>query len=509
MTGRTCCALILLLLAGTFTFTFAENNTADSSAYVHQKNKITLDDSLLPLIETADALAGQGLYAEAIEMLLELGPLQTAVVHKKQTGQWRLSTGADYYRLEDVDTAIMTQEKLQEYRRLTETPFSVWARIKYETDTITGFLDKVSPDLYISGYKCRFEIPVLMQTAEKRISMEAALKTEKWFQYDASGQGSFEPFEPQQSDMGGGYFRIALASDHLRNTGLNWTIPFFADLEHFRGERPGYESHADFRITPDLEYRFGKAFPLSTRLTGETRFDDYYKNDSASLSAVRIMARLENFLSCRDGIYANLNAMWTGDHFINTHIPADINRWESSFFLKYKIPEFAEPSITIKGVHENEKYGSKDSIREYSLSGTEMSVRPSAVFQIFRSGAIEPELTWKRRWARPQTISLSDHFLWKAYTAWEPGVRISHSFSSFDISFRAGYMAENVDKILEQYNIRDSRSIKAGVDGNLSLSEMLSVNLIADYQYCLYEPYGTAAHQSENISISGSFMFKW
>ena len=66
-------------------------------------------------------------------MLRALGPRDSVKASAQRTGKWLWSTGTDYYHLEDIDTAMMTQEEYQDFRRLTETPLSVWMRVKHET----------------------------------------------------------------------------------------------------------------------------------------------------------------------------------------------------------------------------------------------------------------------------------------------------------------------------------------------------------------------------------------
>jgi hypothetical protein len=481
---------------------------SDSIAYTRMREKMPAVDSLRLLIETADALAGQGLYAEAMDMIRTLGPRDSVRATSQRTGKWRVSTGADYYHLEDIDTVIMTQDEYLAYQRLTETPLSVWARAKYETVAPFGIFDKAAPEISISTYKGRIEVPVRMHAVKNLLSIETAIKADKWFRADASNQASFEPVKNHPSDMAGASLRIVPGSLFDPAAAWSWAVPGSVEWEQYRIDRPGYESSADFRVTPMAEHRFKGALPLLTRITGEARYDDYYKKESDSLSALRMMARLENILSCPDGMYANLTAVWLGDRYTNTHAPAVVDRWESSLRAEYGILKWLVPGMSIRGMHQKESYDRTDSTGEFSLPGAELWVRPSARFFLTNAISLEPEITWNRRWSEQRNVCAIPRFIWESYSAWEPGLRIGLTSFNMDLSARAGYRAEDVDEMYETY-IRDSRSIKASVDGTIALLETVSINVFVDYQYSIFDPYEYGGRETENLTVSGSIAFKW
>ena len=63
-------AFFPLLFIAAMTHVFAQDNGSDSAAYNRLKAKISPSDSIQVVIETAEALAGQGLFAEASDMLI-------------------------------------------------------------------------------------------------------------------------------------------------------------------------------------------------------------------------------------------------------------------------------------------------------------------------------------------------------------------------------------------------------------------------------------------------------
>jgi hypothetical protein len=243
-------------------------------------------------------------------------------------------------------------------------------------------------------------------------------------------------------------------------------------------------------------------------MSGEARYDDYYKKESDSLSALRMTARLENILSYPDGIYANLTAAWLGDRYKNTHAPAAVDRWESSLRAEYGIQKWLAPGINTRVIYQKESYDRTDSAGHYSLPGAELLVRPSARFSLTNAISLEPEITWNRRWSEQRSVSATSRFIWESYSAWEPGLRLMLTSFNMDLSARAGYRAEDVDEMYETY-IRDSRSIKASVDGTIALLEAVSINVFVDYQYSIFDPYEYGGRETENLTVSGSIAFKW
>ena len=506
-----CCrvSLFFLMLAFAMTRLFAEAGASDSVAYFRLKEKIPKADSLQIVIETADALAGQGLYAEAMDMLVKLATNEgPAKAPEKRNAPWRISIGADYYHLQDVDTIAMTPDQLRDYKRLTQTPLIVYVRAAYEAGRSPGIFEKVTPDIYISSYKGRIEIPGRMQMGAGRFSLEAAIKAEKWFDSIASARESFAPAKKQPSDMGGASIRFSQSAPLVHGAFWSLAAPVALDWEHYRADRPGYESFVDGRVTPVLELRYAESFPLSTRLTGEARYEEYYRKKSDSLSAARFLARMENDVVSRSGLTMNVSAEWQSDRYADRHVPADIDRWEGTLRSEYVICKWLEPRMYLRGVREEERYDKIDSTKAYKLPGTDLIARPSIRLRMGGSLAVEPELDFRRRRADLLPGTLSRRLIWEAYDAWEPGFRFECSFPRVDFSGRAGFRSEDVDEKFEQF-IGDSRSIKFSGDGSVVVVKGLSINFLADYQYRMYKPYGAKSRKTENFTLSGQATYRW
>ena len=501
-------AFFLLPFILAITRLFAEGNGSDSVSYFRLKAKILPSDSLQVVIETADALAGQGLFAEAIDMLIAFAPKKGPVTAvKKRDNQWRGSTGIDYYHFQDVDTVAMTPDELHDYQRLTKTPLVAYTRASYEVRRSGGRVEKLTPELSVSSYKTRVEVPVRIVIGNGRFSLEPAVKAEKWFDSAASEREPFAPVKKQPSDMGGASLRLDQSSALFQGARWSVTAPVFLDWEHYRSDRPGYESFVEGRISPSLELRYREKLPLSTRLTAEARYEGYYRKVSDSLSVVRFLAGMENDFISPAGLTMNLSASWLGDRYARRHIPADIDQWEGLFRCGYTVCHWLEPRMYVRGMHERERYEIADSLPAYALPGTDLTVRPSGRFRLSQVFAMEPELNWRQRWS-DMLPEYKVPYLWQAYTSWEPGIRLEFSSSRVEISVRTSYRTEDVDSLFERY-INDSRSIKASGDASLQLFKALSINVVADYQYRIYKPYGSAGRVTENLSLSGQMTMKW
>lgn len=491
----------ILFMAGLCRSLAAEDS--DSIAYVRMKVKLPVCDSLRPLLEAADALAGAGLFTDALDILQKQGPIadDTIQQRKRHSDRWRISTGVDYYHLEDIDTAIMTIEELQDYRRLTQTPLSLWARVHFGEKSTLENVERIAADIYMSSYKGRLEMPLKMQFARRQVSLETIGKAEKWFQADASGEMPFDPFHAQPSDMGGFSLRTILASVEDNHANPAWSFPLSIDGEWYRTDRPGYESHASYRFSPALEYRRCQSSPFLTRITGEARYDDYYRTQSDSLDVTRFFAYLENSFS-RSPYLINMSIQWSADRFRKAIAPRNIDRWDASARAEYKALERITPRMSVKGIHEREIYGTSDGSGEFSLRGTELTFRPSIRCVLTEMITLEPEVLWQRRWADLVSADSTDRYLWNVYKAWEPGLRIAFVHDRADLSVRASWRAEDIDALFEGFTA-DSRWIKAGAEGCVSLFSMIMVNLLVDYQYRRYAPYLSAGRVSENIAVSG------
>ena len=433
---------------------------------------------------------------------------EVAKTGEKPWEPWRVSAGVDYYHLQDVDTVAMTPEQLQDYQRLKKIPLTAYTRVSFEArPSAAGVLEKITPEIYLSSYKGRIEVPGRLRIGGDRFSLTPAITAEKWFDSTAADRESFDPAKKQPSDMGGASLRFEQSSSLIRGALWSFTAPLFLDWEHYRADKPGYESFVEGRMTPGVDLHYGEKIPLSTRLTGEIRYEDYYRKESDSLSVTRYFVRMDNDFISQAGLTLNLSAQWQGDRYSKRHVPADIDRWEGGFRFGYVVCKWLEPRLHVRGIHERERYASIDSFTAYAIPGSDASVRPSARFRVSQAFTIEPEMSWRQRWAQ-RYPEFRAPYLWQAYSSWEPGIRGEFSSSRVEFSVLTTYRTEDVGDDFEAY-VSDSRAIKVSGDGGIQLGKALSISLLADYQYRMYKPYSSAGRKTENLSLSGQMTMKW
>jgi hypothetical protein len=475
---------------------------ADSLVYSSLRAHFAAADSTSQALQTADALAEAGLFTEAAELLREHAPagasVPTTALHAPGSQvQWRISTGIDYYHLEDVDTVAMTPEELRDYKRLTETPLSAWLRAKSVIKPAAPLVEEIVPEAYVSERKSRVETTARISSLNGFLRLEPSIKAEKWFRADASGDSPFAPAAAQPSDMGGALLQLTAGNVPNPRTSATWTAPLSVDWEHYRKDRTGYESFLEYRFMPSLEVR-AQSLPLYGRFSAQAEYENYYRAGSDTLDVLRFSGRAEGHARTAE-FSALLNGAWMGDRYANASGLEAIDRFEGGFRGECKAVKYLTGRFRLRGIHERERYGHVSGAAGFGIDGSELSIEPGVETGIGEHLRIGPELLWEQRW----TDVNNGLFLWEARSAWEPGLRIGWSSAIIEASARGAFRAEDIGPGFESYTA-DNRSIRVGGDFSVTPVRSLSISLFADYQYRVYAPYGNRARVSENLAISGN-----
>jgi hypothetical protein len=494
----------------------AQSAPSDSAQYWNIRNRLPADDSNTSLLQTADALAKEGLYREALEICEALAPLPTEAIAtipsskaKKKSNVWRVSLGSDYYHLEDYDdTTMMTPAEYKDYLRLTESPLSIWGRAAYEINCNHPIVHQLSPRLYISNYRSSFELPATFRFFSDHFSIEPAVKAGKWFQEDASDSIVFKPFQRYSSDMGGASFRLAPIAAP-KNERWSWRAPFTVDWEHFDKDRSGYESLIEYQFSPAIEYRKTGTTSFAVRCMGEAHYENYYRPESDSLDVLRGMINGESTIRTN---HHNLQVKgeWLHDRYFNAfdiYSPYNINRWKATLRYGNKRYDRVQPQLIVQPLVQKEIYRKPD----YVLAGSELSVRPTVRVYLFDKLYVEPEGIWEKRWA--DLNNDYNNYIWWALSSWEGSFRgvLTLSFIELitvDLLFTAAYRWEHIDPLFFDV-ITDNRNFKLLFDGNVSITRHFSINTMCDYQYRIYTPFIEISRRSHNITGSLTMSFTW
>lgn len=475
---------------------------ADSAAYASLRAAVAVHDSRHPALSTAEALADAGLYDEAFDILREHAPGPESETESKDTARkrdasWRVSSGVDYYHLEDFDTAAMTPEELRDYQRLTETPLSVWLRGKSIIRPALPGVEEIAPEMYVSDRKARLETPARFSLPGGRMGIEPSLKAEKRLRAYAAG-ASFEPASADSSDMGGMSLRLTAGNGRHSDKPFIWSVPVTLDWEHYRHDHPGYEAFVEYRAAPSLEWRPASR-PVGGRISATLEYEDYYRAQSDSLDAFRPSVRAEAYLR-KGGVNVRAEGAWMGDRYMHASGLKAVDRGEGGFRGEYGITDWLSAKLRVRGMYSREHYGA--GVITGAFEGSEIIAEPAVEIGIGGQLTVGPEFLWERRWAE----RVENRYIWEARQAWEPALRAIWSSSVLEASLRGAFRSETIEEEFKSSFTGDSRSFRAGGDIVVMPLPTLSLNLFADYQY---RTYPVLARVTENVSVSASATVKF
>ncbi|MBN1127455.1 MAG: hypothetical protein JXA71_00610 [Chitinispirillaceae bacterium] len=450
------------------------------------------------LIDAAKALAQEGLFADAVELLRELAPERSPGTAAQTSTRWRVSSGSDYYHIEDFDTALMTVDELRDYNRLIETPLSVWSRVRLEKQGNARLLRwNTRPELYCTERKATFDIPVRLSTNSHFFQVEAAAGAEKWFRADGSGESPFLPAHSQPSDMGKGSLRLTKRSDKAGSTAVSWTLPASVTGEHYRRNRPGYESRVEYGFAPAIELR-PQALHHSVRALLDCRYQQYY-NGADSLDALRLHGRIDGDWRSLRGLVAP-SFSFMSDLYASNPVLDAVHRLDGSLRAEYPCAAMVTGRLFFRHVYEREWYhGSAYPM----LDGSETSVRPSLRITPVSMFSLEPELSLEERRSADRAsndTSAFGRYLWEPRRSLDPAVRLGILLPAVEASLRAGFRIDDIASVFERY-VADSRLFRLATEISASPHPLLSLSLFSDYQYRAYRADGRRA---ENLTVSGS-----
>lgn len=488
--------LFFLLLNNTFT-----KEPSDSLSYTILRDSLFNDNPSDQIFLTTDALAESGLYVEALELLNEhSGKKNTDTADNKiPKVNWRISSGIDYYHLEDLgDTVRMSPEEFKDYKRLTEAPLSLWVRAKSIIKPDNSIIEEIIPEVFISERKSKIKTSALLSSFNGYLQYSPSIKAEKWSRSDASGESPFKPISAQPSDMGGLSLKSSINSIK-ENSNLRWVIPLNIDWEHYRSDRPGYESFVEYSLFPSIELR---RQAMNIHLTASVEFEDYYSMKYDSLDVLRLSARSDGSIHTSK-MFSFFNLLWTSDIYNKSNSIKSINRFEGIYRGKLNIKQYLRNHINIRGIYERELNESNPDTVNSSMNGKEIVVCNGFEIDFLKKLHLRTEFQWEHSWVDPN----NGYFLWENRDVLEPGISIRWESEKADATLRCSFRYENIDDQFERYT-SDNRSICSGGEASITPLDWLAISVFTEYQYRKYAPFGTNERISENLSVSGSITLK-
>ncbi len=483
---------------------------SNSTDYAALREEVAALDSTAQLIQTADALAEAGLHSEAIALLKELRPAHSdpPELPSDTRKQWRILSGADYYRLEDVNERELTPSELKELERLKAVPLAAWLRVQREIVPTSKAIDQITPGIYVSQHKGRFEVPVGFVLHRPGLKIETSGKLEKWFRKHSHPDSSLTPFQGQSSDMGGFSIGVRREKPYVPGKRFDFSFPIALDWEHYRINRNGYESYLETGLSPAFTCRF-ESLPITTRLTGEVRYENFYGDSAADSLDLLYLFSDGNAVLRNPNIRAELGVVWSSYRYTTAVSPRSIDRLEILPSVEYTRFGPIRPRVSGQFVRESERHSSP---ADFSPSGLELSITPSIELSPTKHLKVEPALHLEHR-----TNDREESLPWEPRTSLEPEMEVAVSLLHADLSIRAAFRSEDYlgssdgdgpDKTVypneTRYDDRDNRSIKLGGDVNFSLLNFITFTIFSEYQYRYYKPFDSPKRESENINISSS-----
>lgn len=485
--------LLFLILTNS---NYATNN--DSLSYYLLREKIVSRDTTNEVLFTADELAKSGLYKEALELLVEFFEkpqpqemqrlnLPPKKVSSKKKTKLRIATGIDHYHLEDIDTFAMTPEELKDYKRLTETPLSIWQRTTFDILFDSNFINILSPEVYnsqrksIIAFTSEFSLPY-------HIIMRPELKVQKWH----LEEGSFKPIKPLPSDMISGNFQISKEGFYCENT--RYSLPFTVNIENYRYDSPGYESYIEYRIFPFFDLNI-KYLDLQIKFAADFQYENYFRLQSDTLDVIRTLVGLES-INNKKKYKSNITLRVSRDYYTKASNLTTIDRVESSIKVENVSLGKNKYGIKLKSLYEKEKYGKRETIT--SIRGLEVTTKPFIEYYLFNKKIIVGSDVYLEKRFSDKTIS---YFIWEARNSIEPALLFGWDSNYGNILIRFAYRYEDIDNFFETFT-KDNRSFKGSIELSMSPFSFVSINFLTDYQYRLYANFTSSARVSENLTIS-------
>ncbi|MBD3345393.1 MAG: hypothetical protein GF401_10060 [Chitinivibrionales bacterium] len=520
---------------------------ADSLNYYHTRNKMmqSQDEDILKAVKAADALAGQGFYTEALDLLNEIAPvIQTPVPpgsapkHRppEMKNTWRIMSGMDYYYLKDIGKADTSdQEARDSIQQLKEEPFAVFAKASLEYTPSSAFIRSLTPSVYIGNNRTSIDLESRFHFFKKWLNTDIYAKAEKQLMRSDEFRGD----TPDTSDLLEGEIRLELQSFHLDNP-AGFSLPLAVTNRTYRYNRSGRSSYLEYSTTPLGEFTtrdFKKTYTAGFLV----QYKDYYDRnagigDSSGIDSLDIYRfgptltadLLLNRITC------NFMAGYLFEHYPNSRRIDTRSDYEFEGRIERKINELIRVPVILDYLYSHEEYNqnflfSVDSIiynpfprfpldtvakdttipAAYSLYGSSLKagpgieLSPSPFLQISleipviyrRYNAIDPVAD-----ERFSVIQYID----ETSVVFEPEIGFRLAPQIFDFRFYFAWLRENMEEKSYYYESSNT-GVRLRSDLYWSLTDKVSLSGTAEYQH---KRYRSNSRNSNNVSASFSAQMK-
>lgn len=523
--------------------------SADSLAYTERKQRLAADlsEEQQLIVEAAEELATEGLFAEAHQMLEGL-PAVDSTKAAASTEQKRPDspgmvldvslTPVTYVRRDDiVDTSGMKQEEKDSLRDLLETPpLSSSARAQLTWKPPVAHLRHVRPRVLATSTHGRAGADAHLELFGNALTLEPKINAEKRWSMDGEYQHELlklvqRGFSDQGSSASDNLeldFR-ATASTPRAGRPLGIAFPARVSAKSYREPNNVYDSYRWYRLAPEIRYRT-PALTFESALRGRFEYKNY-RHHRDSLSYLLIGPELETALWL-PRVPANVNVFVDNRRYPDRWgLPSSLTA-ESEMGMHVRGLNRLTPHLTVRHIYEQEEhrvehimfglFDNDTSTLSYTLAGWDLVAEPRAELDLSRDlrtdlsliyGYREGPLT--RKGANPDTVVGLEQplYLWEGFHAVEPGISLEYSGRKGRIAASMGYRYENIDSMYARLdrpdtsetagaNVRDSRMFRVSVDASWRIAPGLTLFGYAYYHRRVYAPFNEQAAASSNLTAS-------
>lgn len=502
-------------------------------------------------LEASEALADDGLYREAHELLVELfagaiaeqdslvvaglsaqragnehialdsglsrRPGETAVESRENTFTWRLGMSGSYDKFDDVyltstdeDTLDLLLDSLDE---IDQQPYNGYGRVSLEWEPARGPLEHITPSVYTSNTRIRGGVDLEGGFAENGVMFEAGFEAEKRLGEEYG----------DSSDAVAGEGRLRLSSRPL--TGRFYAfLPVELETEQYRTQRSHYTSYRELSLVPSLVLEsvdFSRRIELGYRHMVR-RHHEAGKEDDETERGPRLLAELYGSI-----VSASLESSMEWERFPHRTDPARRRELRMLFRGTVRPRQWLEPGLDAEWFVGREWYDNQtifaaetdtlaipgadtqyiETFREiagaYALDGRGIDVRPSLRFNLPTGLSVTPSFNFELRDYPGKTshdsLPLYDTlYISESYRAFEPGMSVSIDRTKWYAS--VGVSRRREDSVSEYY-LEDFTALRPAAELTWFLMPGMSLDLYGSYEHRTYDSGEVEGNTSASVSM--------
>jgi hypothetical protein len=544
----------------------AAQNT-DSLAYFEARDKFFAGDKTQSetIVKAADELAAEGLFRDATSLLIELpknaktdsvrgkpqAPAAAPPSAKRERVSWRISSAADYTRMEDLASVDTSRPETRDsLARLLENPLTISSKAVLSWKPGNGMVRLVEPSFSLSNLKAAADVRADLSLS-RMLGVEAGVRAEKRVterRTDPSGPPGaaqktvFVGDREDSLDMVGS--RLTVTPGFDRKAGFfKGEMPLSLEIARYRHGKGGYYSHRTYRTAPALSLAAADLRKnASVRLLGEYR--DY------SMGTGETVSRADSFDIYRLGPEINADMNWRRfsaiarlgflyECYLHRSVPSTVRTLNAEGQFRTTPLDGLEALLQIRYEYRNEiDKGTfnffKDTVTIINFMGISASRDTVVIRSIngsFTLDGHETEISPAVRWSPLAVLTLelrcpitlrsysivealdgkrltAPAYILESREALEPEIGFDYSGKRVNVRASGAYLREDVP-LREYYTLSSSRGWKARADCMGRISSAMYCYAQAEYQFRRFAPYAKNSRTATNLTTASGLSLRF